>query len=181
MHTGVHIQTKLKDALNIAINMRAEGRYEDALNYMESVRPFFEGEDLYTGRFHCGLGVTYFRMGKHDRAIGEYKIAFSYLAQCDPMEAAAIHTNIADVLIDIDRTDEALEHLEISIDEFSQYEAWKGQTLETKARALLKVGKKQEAYEAAKEAVRILESCDEPMALREAMETKRICFEALHK
>lgn len=184
MNKTLSVQTnqRLKACVNDANTLRRQGKPDEAIKYIENVRPFFD-EPKYLRRLLNSLGLARFELAEYERAVESYKEALSVdvLDDEDEMEAVAIRANIANCLVLLDRPDEALNHIDTVIEAFTYYEAWKGQTLETKARALLTAGRVSEAYDASKESVRILETCDEPKALREAMQTQRLCFEAYQK
>ena len=176
----VQIQTKLKDALNVAINMRVEERYEDALNYMESVRGFFEEDELYMGRFGCGLGVTRLRMGHLREAIEEYEKAYGLLIKHDEAEAAVVLGNIADAYVELNQIPDAHSYLDRAEAILKNHsEIWYAERRETRARAYLKSGHIDDARDAISEAVSILEHGFEERALNEAKATHRLCFESL--
>lgn len=167
--------TKLKDALNIAISMRMEGRPQDALRYMESVRPFFDDPEALR-RFHNGLGVTYFELCDYESAVKEYETALMFSG--DELETAAIQGNIANALLALGRTDEAhafLSHAEAVLRERGE-DSWLGDRLETRARAYLREGNYVEARRAAKEAFDLHWHGFDSKALDQSFETLSLCM-----
>jgi|ERR1051325_419967 tetratricopeptide (TPR) repeat protein len=160
--TIVRIRTKLKDALNVAINLRAEGKDRDALIYMENVRPFFTDEPIYLRRFHNGLGLTHFNLQEYAEAIIEFREALEVPLTTDEswetLEVAAVHLNLANAFLEVESTSEAHEILSSAETLFREAheQSWLGETLETSARVYLSEGKYREALDTAKEAVDIL-------------------------
>lgn len=180
MQVKTQADQRLKDALNIAINMRMEGRPQDALRYMESVRPFFDDPEALR-RFHNGLGVTYFELCDYERAVKEYELALHIAG--DELETAAIQGNIANALLALGRTDEAhafLSHAEAVLRERGE-DAWLCDRRETRARAYLAEGKFKEAVAAADEAYELARYGISEVAIEYTLDTLTQCRKALRE
>jgi tetratricopeptide (TPR) repeat protein len=168
-------QTKLKDALNLAVNMRSEGRSADALSYMLSVQSFFDDEPLYLRRFLNGLGITYFDLHDHERACAEYRKALVIPAETDEqeIEQAVVKANLSNSLLELNEIEEAhrlLNEAEM-IYRAAKEEAWLGNALEIRARVYLKEGKPEKARAAAKESLDLLWYGFDSRAREEAAKT----------
>lgn len=169
--------TKLKDALNTAINLRSEGKPLQALRYMESVRTWFD-DPTQLRRFHNGLGITYVDLCDYESAIKEYETAL--MISGDELETAAIQGNIANALLALGRTDEThafLDHAEQTLRGCGE-DAWLADRLETRARAYLTDGDYEKAKDAAKEAFDLHWYGFDSKATSQSLKTLCACFEA---
>lgn len=93
-----------------AVIERSAGNYGLALMLLESC----EAENpALKGALHNGLAISCRNLGQLDRALIEYVGAAEYFAQVgNEFYAARVENNIANVLIDLGRPDEALSFIE---------------------------------------------------------------------
>jgi tetratricopeptide (TPR) repeat protein len=183
--TTVQIQTRLKDALNVAVDLRRQGKYTEALRYMKNVEGFFDCDPHYLRRFHAGVGVTYFLLSEYEQAIAAYEkaLTFPVFDSEEVAEAALIEGNIADSLVALKRPQEAQAFLDKSESILKSCdEVWYAERRETRARALMLEYRFTEAGIVAKEAVDILWTAYHTFVvdgatLRQAMKTLYMAFE----
>lgn len=168
--------SKLKEAIRKGILLRSEGRFLEALNYMESIRGFFD-DGPYLRHFYCGLGRTYRLLGRAEDAIAEYEKAHkvSITDESDHMDIAAIESNIANAKLDLSLAQDALNWLACAEEYFREKkdDHWLGEILETKARAYLQLGHQDLAEQAAQESYDLLKHYFDTPALERARETLR--------
>lgn len=166
--------TVVKDALNIAIAMRAEGRHDETLLYLEHVQPFFQ-DTLNLRRFFNGLGQTYYGLGNYEKAVSAYESALDMPTTDEdlPAEMAVIQANLADSLIALERLDTA--HVLLGLAErtlkATGSDDWLANCLETHARVYLKEGRLEHARDAIKRALDIHWYGVETKALMQTLQT----------
>lgn len=160
MYRTAPINTYLKRLCEKAIILRAEEKYQEALTYQESIEHLFTNEwPVHLRRFHNGMGITLFNLGRYKQAVRHYDKAFSVEVgdEDEELERAAHMGNKANALVELNRLTEAHECLDYAegILRERQIDDWLGDRLETRARAYLKEGKRDEALKAAEEAYRL--------------------------
>jgi tetratricopeptide (TPR) repeat protein len=98
----------------------------------------------------------------------------------DAEVAAGILSNIANVLIDLNRPQEAHGFINQAeeVHRESIHRDWLGEIIECRARAFYLEGRFDEATEAAERATEILRHCDGQRALNEARRTLAACWAA---
>jgi tetratricopeptide (TPR) repeat protein len=119
-----------------------------------------------------------------DRALIENAAASFHLENARHRRyLARVENNIANILIELERFDEALEHLIKARETFTELkdEGSVAQVNETVARVFLAQHRGAEAEEAAAEAVAILEQGDEHALLAEALTTQGIALAQLQR
>lgn len=182
MLTKVQIDPKLKMAIDKAIIMRAEGHFEAAHKFEESIRFLFdESEPAALRRYLNGLGVSEFTLGNYEKAINAYELALRLPAteSYEELERAAVEGNIANALVGLHRTNEAhafLDHSE-EVLRANHVDDWLADRLETRARAFLLDGENQKALEAAKEAFDLAWNCFSSESINVALKTLSMCWD----
>lgn len=178
------MDSKLKIAIDRAIILRAEKRFEEALRYQESIRFLFdESNPIYFRRFLCGCGITYFSLGDYESAKTEYKRALGLpiIGSYDSLEIAAIEGNLANALVELGEIEEAHSYLDHSekVLRANQVDDWLGDRLETRARAYYLEGKFEKAIKAAEEAYHLHCQSFSEESIKVSSKTLDMCREAL--
>lgn len=92
-----------------AIIERGAGNYGLALMLLEACET---STPELQGRVHNGLAISCRLLGQPDRAIIEYSGAAEYFTQAgQPHDVARVENNIANLLVDLNRPEEALEYV----------------------------------------------------------------------
>lgn len=154
-------ETVLTEKLSLAI---AEGNdhyrvgdFSSMLAHYKAIRIFFEDSDaFYLKQYFINLGIAYHELGFYDEAINEYMRALA--VEGDELDEITCGANLGAALLHQGRSDEALTFLAQPERYFrgSFNRERLGEVLETKARALLALGKKLDALAAAHEAENLL-------------------------
>ena len=172
----------IKDALGKAILLRAAGKYEEALSHHEKTFYLVEHVPHQLRKWRAGVGRTYRLMGYPQKALDAYNEALRIPVQGeeDAEVAVGILSNIANVLIDLNRPEEAhafLSQAEEAIKE-TIHEDWLGEILECRARAFYLEGKYSEGANVAERAATMLGECGNAKSAIEARLTWAACWEA---
>lgn len=125
-----------------AVIERGAGNYGLALMLLESCEA---QSPALRGALHNGLAISCRNLGRLDRALIEYVGAAEYFAQVgNEFYAARVENNIANVLIDLGRPDEAHEFLDRAAKVLTSAESL-GELHDTRSRAFKAVGRKYDA------------------------------------
>lgn len=160
---------------NLAMVERRQGNFEQALTiHLISSRLAETTEDFnLRAKFHNGLANTYQRLGKNDKALIEYEAARYYYQLAKSDREGTIENNIGFLLIEMNRPDESLPHLENARRIFIADFAVVAQIDDTLADAHYGLGNIREALEAGIRSFLALFDTDERLALEKTKETLR--------
>lgn len=176
-------ERRIKDHLNVAINLRSEGKYLAALWYQRGYAHELKGcgPEL-QGKHHNGLGISHFNLGSFHEAIEEYRLAEKLFIEAEePTLAATSAANIANSQIELDQIDDALLCLDRAEVVFEEAGAttWLAQIEETRARAYVRQGETRLAAKyAAQSFIRLVDGFEDA-PLREAVATLQRALELL--
>lgn len=184
---------KLQTAIKEGNNYFRQGDYAAMLTHYRAVGIFFEdAEPFYRRQYLINLGIAYRNAGHCDEAINTYIQALDVVGEEDGSDIYALRASLSNVLLDQKRPDEALLFLSPAEKYFKgQFNRERlGEVLETKARALLALGKNLDALAAAHEAVGLLyefvmdreaTNRDVSKSFSRAVNTLSVCtFEVVH-
>jgi tetratricopeptide (TPR) repeat protein len=181
------VENRVRILINKAIVEIFSNRLDEALKQLGQAAPLLEHiEDHAThGRYHMQRAIAFKRLGGHDnldRALIENAAASFHLEQARHTRyLARVENNIAFILMDFQRHDEALEHLNKARHIFTELSdrGSVAQVNETLARVFLAQQRYAEAEQAAAAAAAILEQGDEQALLSEALTTRGIALAQL--
>jgi tetratricopeptide (TPR) repeat protein len=170
--------------LNCAIIARAAREDERAFDFLACAAPLFEGvsDDALCGRFHSSFAVALKNRWKEkrdektlDQALLEFTAASHHLEEAGyKHQSAAARNNLADLLGEAGRYQEALENLDHAASLFRTLKdnVHLAQVEETRAKVLLIQGRNLKAERAAVISVSILERSSEKSLLIKSLITK---------
>lgn len=175
---------KLKMAIRKSILLRQEGKYQESLSYLLAIDFLFdESEPTYLRHYICSLGRAYRFLGRSQEAIDEYERALKVPIRDeeDHADVAAIESNIAEALLDLNRPDEAHAFLDCPEEYLreKQNDHWLGEILESRARAYLQQNETELAIKAAQESYDLLKHYFDTPALEQARETLRVALQSV--
>lgn len=178
------VENRVRILINRAIVEIFSNRIDEALAELNQAAPLLEQiEDHATrGRYHMQRAIAYKRLGGRDnldRALIENAAASFHLEHAQHIRyRARVENNIACILMQLERYDEALEHLDAARQIFGELkdDGSVAQVDETLARVFLAQGRCAEAERAAAAAVAILEQGDEQGLLSEALTTHGVAL-----
>ncbi len=181
------IENRARILINQAIVEIFSNNLDEALNLLNQVAPLLgEIEDHAThGRYHMQRAIAFNRRGgpeNLDRALIENAAASFHLEQARHTRyLGRVENNIAFILMELGRHDEALEHLNKARQIFSTLKdtGSVAQVNETRARVFLAQKRYADAEQAASAAVAILERGDEQSLFSEALATRGIALAQL--
>lgn len=109
--------------LNIATALRAMGDYETALEYYKEVFPIYQKHmdpnDSRYAALYNNISLLYQEMGNYKQAIAAQNRALKIVEENgDTQKIAISHTNMGTTLLQINRIDEALAHLNLAVEYF---------------------------------------------------------------
>ncbi len=109
--------------LNIATALRAMGDYDAALGYYKEVFPIYqkhlEPTDSRYAALYNNISLLYQEMGNYEQAIAAQGRALQIVEENgDTQKIAISHTNMGTTLLQMDRIDEALAHLNLAVQYF---------------------------------------------------------------
>lgn len=181
------VDNRVRIIINKAIVEIFSNRIDQALRQLGEAAPLLEQiQDHAThGRYHMQRAIAFKRLGgpeNLDRALIENAAASFHLEQARHIRyLARVENNIAFILMEFQRHDEALEHLHKAGRIFLELND-KGsiaQVNETRARVFLAQHRHADAVQAASAAVAILEQGDEQALLAQTLTTSGIALARL--
>ncbi|HEV8431085.1 MAG TPA: tetratricopeptide repeat protein [Pyrinomonadaceae bacterium] len=178
------VENRVRILINRAIVEIFSNRLDEALNHLSEAAPLLEEIDDHAthGRYHMQRAIAFKRLGRRDnldRALIENAAASFHLEQARHARyLARVENNIAGILMELQRFDEALEHLNKARQIFTELkdDGSIAQVNETLAHVFLAQQRGAEAEQAAAKAVEILEHGDEQALLSEALTTRGIAL-----
>ena len=181
------VENRVRILINKAIVEIFSNRNDEALKQLSQVAPLLEQIDDHAthGRYHMQRALAFKRLGGQenlDRALIENAAASFHLEQAGHTRyVARVQNNIAFILIEFGRYDEALEHLNNARQVLLELKDMGSiaQVHETRARLFLAQQKYAEVADEADAAVQILQDGDEHPLLAQALTTKGIALAQL--
>ena len=181
------VENRVRVLINKAIVEIFSNRLDGALRELDHAAPLLEQIDDHAthGRYHMQRAIAFKRLGGQenlDRALIENAAATFHLEQARHTRyLARVENNIAFILMEFERHDEALEHLNKARQIFLQLKDSSGvaQVNETRASVFLAQQRYEEAEKDAATAVEILEQGDEQALLAQAVTTRAIALAQL--
>jgi tetratricopeptide (TPR) repeat protein len=153
---------------------RASGNLNEALRIHLESYPLAQltTRHFLKWKFHNGLGITYRRLGNPDRALIEYEAVRFHAEEAGNAEDLGYAiVNIAMVLCELNRTDEARAHLEQGRALFAQDRVVLAQLNETEAQVYLNEEKPLEALALAVDAIQTFIAEGQKKLLNDAIPT----------
>ena len=181
------VENRVRILINQAIVEIFSNQPDEALNLLNQAAPLLDHiEDHAThGRYHMQRAIAFRRRGGSDnidRALIENAAASFHLEQARHTRyLARVENNIGFILMELERHDEALEHLNKARQIFTTLKdsGSVAQVNESRARVFLAQHRYADAEQAAFAAVTILEQGDEQSLLSEALATRGIALAQL--
>lgn len=178
------VENRVRILINKAIVEIFSNRIDEALSQLTQAAPLLDQvEDHAThGRYHMQRAIAFRRRGgveNLDRALIENAAASFHLEQARHRRyLARVENNIAFILMEVERYDEAIEHLDRARQMFTALKdsGSVAQVNETRARVFLAQKRYADADEAAAAAVTILEQGDEQSLIAGALNTRGIAL-----
>ncbi len=115
--------------LNVATALRAAGKSEEALEYYSQVLEIYivnlKNNDFRFASLYNNMSLLYQEMKEYNKACDCLKKALEIVVQYkgSEIEAAVTHSNLAMSLLKLDKTDEAVKHIEEALDIFEKSSA----------------------------------------------------------
>lgn len=183
------VENRVRILINKAIIEIFSNQLDEALNLLNHAAPLLVHIDDHAthGRYHMQRAIAFKRQGgpdNLDRALIENAAASFHLEQARHTRyLARVENNIGFILMELERHDEALEHLNRARQIFSTLKdsGSVAQVNETRARVFLAQNCYADAEQAASAAVTILERGDEQSLLSEALATRGIALSQLER
>ncbi len=184
-------EQRLRALLNRAIIERVSTRYEDALRTHQEAAPLFDSSanDNLKGKFHNeyatvlkNFGLARNREDYVDQALIEYYAALFHVEKAGNKRfRAMIENNIAYLLAQVGKSEEAIKHLDQARALFSALKdkGMVAQVDDTRARAFIERGSFTKAEAVARGAVQVLKEGDELSKFAEALTTHGIALARL--
>ncbi|HEY0384840.1 MAG TPA: helix-turn-helix domain-containing protein [Pyrinomonadaceae bacterium] len=181
-------QVKARALLNTSVVEISAQRFRTALEVLTEASPIFEQSEspLARGRFHNQRALCYRNLGtaeQHpdyfDRALEEYAMASGYFEQSGHTRyLARVENNVGNLLYNIGRYNEALEHMDHARDLLVNLRdsGTVAQINEARAKVFVALERYNEAEVAASGAVYTLERGDENSLLAEALTTHGVAL-----
>jgi tetratricopeptide (TPR) repeat protein len=181
------VENRVRIVINQAIVEIFSNRNDEALKLLGQAAPLLEQiqDHAVHGRYHMQRAIAFKRLGgleNLDRALIENAAASFHLEHARHTRyLARVENNIAFILMEFQRHDEALEHLNKAREIFLELQdsGSVAQVNETRARLFLAQQRYEDADQAATAAVAILEHGDEQGLLAEALTTHGIALAQL--
>lgn len=170
---GVNTEQKIALSINLAQVERGAGNAETALKILKGVAAEIESyfSPLIKGKYFNQLGSVYFTLGRIDDAFEAFTAASVWYERAKEWRLRAdVENNIAVLMIETRRFDEAHEHLDDALTGCND-EIVHAQIRETRARAYLLSGHLREALECALSSAVALIGTEEKRLLFETLET----------
>jgi tetratricopeptide (TPR) repeat protein len=135
---------KLESAIKEGNDLWRRNEFPQMLTHYKAIRHFFdESEPVYLRQYYCNLGIAYFENGDYRQAKSqcEKALAIPQVSAEEDSDIAAIHANLANALLLLGQTDEALFYLQYAEDYFrrANQKDRLDEVLETRSRALRQV------------------------------------------
>lgn len=181
------VENRVRIIINKAIIEIFSNQIDEALNLLNQAAPLLgQIEDNAThGRYHMQRAIAFKRRGgadNLDRALIENAAASFHLERARHTRyLACVENNIGFILMELERHDEALEHLNRARQILTKLKdsGIVAQVNETRARVFLAQNRYGDAEQAASAAVAILERGDEQSLISEALATRGIALAQL--
>jgi len=181
------VENRVRILINKAIVAIFSNQLDEALNLLHQAAPLLDQIDDHAthGRYHMQRAIAFKRRGgpeNLDRALIENAAASFHLEQARHTRyLARVENNLGSILMELERHDEALEHLNRARQIFTTVKdsGSVAQVNETSARVFLAQGRYSDAEQAAFAAVSILERGDEQSLISEALATRGIALAQL--
>lgn len=181
------VENKVRILINQAIVEIFSNQLDEAMRLLSQAAPLLSQiEDHAThGRYHMQRAIVFKRRGGDhnlDHALIENAAASFHLEQARHTRyLARVENNTGFILMELDRYEEALEHLNRAQRNFAALRdsGSVAQVSETRARVFLRQEKYDDAEQAASAAVGALENGDEQSLISEALTTKGIALARL--
>lgn len=175
-------QRKLKAAIRKGNELWAEEKYVEALNHLQSVRGFFdESEPIYLRHYLGNVGIVQRALGRADLAVTLYMEALGIpvTTEDEHSDVAVLNANIGNVLIDLQRPDEAHAYLTKAEEYFRNNSKHKllADVLENRARAYLAQREIKKARTAAHDAYKTARRHSKARTVRHTIRTLATCWE----
>ena len=183
------VENRVRILINKSVIEIVSNQLDEALNVLNQAAPLLDQiEDHAThGRYHMQRATAFKRRGgpdNLDRALIENAAASFHLEQARHTRyLARVENNIGFILMELERHDEALEHLNKSRQIFTTLKdsGSVAQVNETRAQVFLAQNRYVDAEQASAAAVTILERGDEHSLLSEALATRGIALAQLER
>ena len=183
------VENRVRILINKSVIEIVSNQLDEALNVLNQAAPLLDQiEDHAThGRYHMQRATAFKRRGgpdNLDRALIENAAASFHLGQARHTRyLARVENNIGFILMELERHDEALEHLNKARQIFTTLKdsGSVAQVNETRAQVFLAQNRYNDAEQAAFAAVTILERGDEHSLLAEALATRGIALARLDR
>jgi DNA-binding NtrC family response regulator/Tfp pilus assembly protein PilF len=186
-------EQKLIALTRVAEMERASSYYEDALKTLAQAAPLLDQTDSNTakGRYHItkalaykNLSVLEKRTDYADKALIEYSAASYYYQQAKHLRYyARVENNIGNLLLTLNRFDEAHEHFNRARDLFKAYNDKTNIALvdESRAKTFLAQGRLLDAEKTVCKSISIYEHLEQYALLAEALATYAITLSRLNR
>ena len=183
------VENRVRILINKAIIEIFSNQLDEAVNLLNQAAPLLGHIDDHAthGRYHMQRAIAFKRRGgpdNLDRALIENAAASFHLEQArHTRNLARVENNIGSILMELERHDEALEHLNKARQIFTTLKdsGSVAQVNETRAQVFLAQNRYTDAEQAAFAAVTILECGDEQSLLSEALATRGIALAQLER
>jgi len=181
------VENRVRILINKAIIAIFSNQLDEGLDLLNQAAPLLGHIDDHAthGRYHMQRAIAFNRRGgadNVDRALIENAAASFHLEQAGHRRyLARVANNIGFILMELERHDEALEHLNKARHIFTTLKdsGSVAQVNETRARVFLAQNRNADAEHAASAAVAILERGDEQSLISEALSTHGIALARL--
>ncbi|MCD8379743.1 MAG: tetratricopeptide repeat protein [Lachnospiraceae bacterium] len=142
--------------LNIATALRAMGDYDAALEYYKEVFPIYQKHmnpaDSRYAALYNNISLLYHEMGNYKQAVAAQNRALQIVEENgDTQKIAISHTNMGTTLLQMNRVDEALAHLNLAVQYFDALPGDKDYHYSAALASLGQAYVLSEDYEAARE------------------------------
>ncbi len=112
-------------SLNVANALRAAGRHKESLAFYNSIFPIYEThlspEDERVASLYNNLSLLYQEMDDYEMAVACLHHALAIVSKKeDEIKIAITHSNLGASLLKLERTEEAMEHLEAALEIFNK-------------------------------------------------------------
>ena len=175
-------------SLNVANALRAAGLHKESLAFYESIFPIYEkylaADDERVASLYNNLSLLYQEMNDFEHAVVCLEKALSIVKDKDDIIKVAItHSNLGASLLQLNRTDEALKHLEAALEIFHQFQNKDfhyNAAVAAMGQAYVKLGKLEEARECYLEALlEQMKHCGKSEAFYRILDNLHIVEEAM--
>jgi predicted negative regulator of RcsB-dependent stress response len=181
-HSSLECEEIVSLSVTLAVVKRAQGKHDEALSVMRSIASLVQLCSLpLKGRYHNGLGASHFWLKNYDQTFQEWTAASYYHEQAGELKPhAEVENNIACLLIEMGKPDEAHSHLDRALAACGDV-LFVAQVDDTRARALLASGDTKGALNVALASVARLKDTDATTFLETSIRTLALVCKAFEK